>query len=82
MQGGVNTLRVLRTFETGCAASFQSSVFHWDLIFVIAWGDNGPLGEWNFSCPFWLCPSLQEPPPIQVRQDFSSRTGTAVTLKP
>ena len=86
VQGGVNYPACLqdREREMGCAASFQSSVFHWDLIFflLISWGDNGPLGEWKFSCPCCLCPSLQEPPPIQARQHFSSRIWTVVALKP
>lgn len=76
MQGGVNTPHVLRTeTEAGCVASFRGSVFHWDLIFLISWGDNGPLGEWSFPCPFWLCPSLEMPLPIQVTQDFSAGLG-------
>lgn len=58
---------------------FSTGIF---FFFLISWGDNGPLGELKFSCPFWLCPSLKELPHIQARQDFSGRIGTVVALKP
>lgn len=84
VQVGVNypTCPQDREGEMGCAASFWGTVFHWDLILLlISWGDNGPLSEWKFACSFWLCPSLQEPPPIQARQDFSRDSSWFKALK-